>query len=1011
MRRIENCTRTRYTDALRIDTKDDMHDYQDFELTIRASRAGVCQVTLRSSVATAVTTRLELDGASAEIQALLNKLQPGMDVFRRSESAPMAAARTLGQKLFTALFNADLLPQYDQARGQVFRDGRRGLRIMLRIEAAELAVLPWELLHDPRDEQFLAIHPFTPVVRIAPLPPHPLMPDTAVGLPLRILAVTASPRGLAPLDLGRELDQLRRTLTAQAGIEVEVLEGCTQQRLRDSLLPGGPEWDVLSFMGHGGFDSTKQEAYLSLEDERGDEDCCSGDKFASLLVGHHSLRLVLLNACEGARGNAHEKLSSIAETLVQRVVPNVIAMQYAITDRAALDFARTFYSLLVTGKPIELALTEARATTYRSEHYWPLFAAPVFYTRQPEKASPDDIPTSAGKASKPGPTMEASPSSASEFAKAETSDAPIPDVVNTPAENVLHTRAGQILTTPAEAVQPAGEQRPKSRGLAWFLGAFAFALALYGLSTRFALPAGNQPPAKPGSAFTDSEQAKIYQSGRLALERGGWEPARELFRAVVPYSDSLTLIKESYYGEAQQHIGEQRWDAAAIALLLLEREDPAYRDAAELPTRYPQLDDALAALRWQTGKVQLAGASMVQFPQSRSVPSYTCEATILAAQTDRQEGWASVIGLGETVNTITMFNLRDGSTTTQDYHNIGSISLLDLDQRSGNVLVAGWYNKELVRLLLLRHDGTVGWELRHTHPLRLGAFTADGSGIVTLDDTGLRYWSAADGSQRSETPVVNAKPVLAVSPDNQFVAVADSAVRVFQYGSAEPSMTLSPIKDEIRQLVFSSDSTLLAAAALDEVVIWRVADGAEVLRFTPNRMVDSIALSPDNRLALTEDGALRRLSDGALLQTFESRSGAWWCATFDPDGSRMYLIRNVSDREREVNMYAPVLQPDAAEQLPPVIPTFVPEPARPTVPPSPQAAPKPTQQSARVTYNSAGEVRVRAEPARDAAILGELAEGTAVVILAQREVAGERWYEIQSGNLKGWAIGTRLEIE
>ncbi|HEX2370177.1 MAG TPA: CHAT domain-containing protein, partial [Acidimicrobiia bacterium] len=62
-----------------------------------------------------------------------------------------------------------------------------------------------------------------------------------------------------------------------------------------------------------------------------------------ILHGYRPLRLALLNACEGARGSASDPFAGAAQSLVQQGIPAVIAMQFPITDRAAILFAQEFY--------------------------------------------------------------------------------------------------------------------------------------------------------------------------------------------------------------------------------------------------------------------------------------------------------------------------------------------------------------------------------------------------------------------------------------------------------------------------------------------------------------------------------------------------------------------------------------------------------------------------------------------------------------------------------------------
>ena len=73
-----------------------------------------------------------------------------------------------------------------------------------------------------------------------------------------------------------------------------------------------------------------------------------------------SLRLVVLNSCEGARSDVSDPFSGVAGRLIERDVPAVIGMQFEITDPAAILFASEFYTVLAEGKPIDTAVSEAR---------------------------------------------------------------------------------------------------------------------------------------------------------------------------------------------------------------------------------------------------------------------------------------------------------------------------------------------------------------------------------------------------------------------------------------------------------------------------------------------------------------------------------------------------------------------------------------------------------------------------------------------------------------------------
>ena len=90
-----------------------------------------------------------------------------------------------------------------------------------------------------------------------------------------------------------------------------------------------------------------------------------GTELANLLADQTSLRLVVLNSCEGARTTLTDPYAGVATTLVQLGVPAVVAMQFEISDEAAILFAEELYTNLIGRQdPIDAAVAEARKAIY-----------------------------------------------------------------------------------------------------------------------------------------------------------------------------------------------------------------------------------------------------------------------------------------------------------------------------------------------------------------------------------------------------------------------------------------------------------------------------------------------------------------------------------------------------------------------------------------------------------------------------------------------------------------------
>ncbi|MCB0231437.1 MAG: CHAT domain-containing protein, partial [Anaerolineae bacterium] len=140
--------------------------------------------------------------------------------------------------------------------------------------------------------------------------------------------------------------------------ELVWLPGQTIQDLQTAL-QGGP-WHVFHFVGHAAADGGSGEGVLLLADEQGKPDPLSATQLGRLLADQRSLRLAVLNACQGAKGNEQSLFSSLAAGLVRRGLPAVLAMQYDISDRAAVEFTGSFYSALAANLPIDAATSEGR---------------------------------------------------------------------------------------------------------------------------------------------------------------------------------------------------------------------------------------------------------------------------------------------------------------------------------------------------------------------------------------------------------------------------------------------------------------------------------------------------------------------------------------------------------------------------------------------------------------------------------------------------------------------------
>ena len=358
--------------------------YLDFELEIRRGGPREYPVAVRSPAGEAQgQMRFPFDEWELKdrLQSLeIALLRSGGTTRRRIASPEEYTVQDFGRGLFESLLVGDVRTRYEMSLSEARRQGK-GLRLKLRIQPSELAVLPWEFLYDAERDRYPSLSSNTPLVRYLDLP-QPVEPLRVSG-PLRILGMVASPLGLDPLNVKHEkrlVEEATRGLREGGLLELTWLEGQTWRHLMRAMRRG--PWHIFHFVGHGGFDPVTEEGAIALANDAGHMHLLRARSLAELLDDHYPLRLVFLNSCEGARGSESDAFSSTAATLVRRGVPAVVAMQYEITDRAAIEFSRDFYEALADSLPVDAAVTEARAAvSMDSILEW---GTPVLYMHSPD---------------------------------------------------------------------------------------------------------------------------------------------------------------------------------------------------------------------------------------------------------------------------------------------------------------------------------------------------------------------------------------------------------------------------------------------------------------------------------------------------------------------------------------------------------------------------------------------------------------------------------------------------
>jgi CHAT domain len=288
--------------------------------------------------------------------------------------------REVGRQLFAALLGTGEVAGCYRASAALAGERGEALRVVVRIGDPALAGLPWEAMYDEAAGEYVCrrdqlVRHVGVASSAAPLVVDPL--------PLRILAVVSSPRGMPALDAAREQALLERALMrlTEAGLaEVTWAPSAAWADLQDILQSG--VWHVVHFIGHGGFGPGRDEGVIALTGEDGRADLVEASRLVDLLRQARPMpRLVLLNSCAGAAVGGAGLFSGTAAALVRGGVGAVAAMQYEISDRAAITFSQGFYSALAHGRAVDDAVSGGRAMIVGLSRQTLEWVTPVLYLR------------------------------------------------------------------------------------------------------------------------------------------------------------------------------------------------------------------------------------------------------------------------------------------------------------------------------------------------------------------------------------------------------------------------------------------------------------------------------------------------------------------------------------------------------------------------------------------------------------------------------------------------------
>jgi len=757
----------------------------DYAVTARAPGGGEAAGTLRLPV-----TPAELD---ARVGRIKDAVIASSATVRRSLSSQERPVQELGTLLFNALgstIHGLLLASRQQAALDV-----RQLRLVLRVRPPELARLPWEFLYDAGEDDYVCLS--TPLIR------YPLVLESQRPLrvtpPLRILGMVARPgdqQALAVDDEQRRLRQAVAGLERAGRVELGWVPGQTWRDLRDAMRRG--PWHIFHFIGHGGFDEAAEEGSLALAMEDGRTYSLHAGGLAMLLRGHPSLRLVLLNACDTGQASALDPFSSVAGALMRRGIPAVLAMQFEITDQAAIECSRTFYEMVADQLPVDVAVTQARQAIQLALPGTLEWGTPVLYLRSRDGYVFDLADTPAtpivSELDRPG----TGPTESGETTTAQLDEL---DELYTQGLAAFYTERWdaavdifrQILAHRRDfkdaAVKLDHARREQQLAARYAIakaaadtGAWAEAVEL--LETLVA--------AEPGyrDAQTQLDRARReHKLGELRAEAKRLHQAKQ-WEAVVAVGAQLSKLNPKaadpdglissaraeletaersrllavHYQEALQHMDAGSWQSALESLTTVQAIDGSYRDSAELLDRVRRELAHAGELADRPTRLRTISA-----PKDVNAVAFSPDGHLLA------------LGCGG--RTARMVEVADGQERRSMRH-------------------GGW----LVEV----------WGV---------AFSPDGRWLATASmDKTARLWDTGNGNELLKITHTQALRGVAFSPDGRWLATAsmDKTARLWDTGNGNELLKITHTQGVVG-VAFSPDGHRLATASLDNTCqVWQL---------------------------------------------------------------------------------------------------------------------------------------------------------------------------------------------
>lgn len=802
---------------------------------------------------------LDVDGVLGRLTELEDRILASAVSARRTIPAAEKPLHEVGEQLFRAIFAGSVGGTYRSSLGAAQHSGRP-LRVVLRLAAPELAALPWELLFDPDTGSYLCQD--MPLLRRIPAVDYSVRP-LDVMVPLRILGVVSAPYDLAGLDADAERQRLTDAVSGPVAaglIDLVWAPDATWQAIQNTLMEG--PWHILHFIGHGDYDVRTQEGRIALESVHGRTNMVPASRLMQLLrEAQPTPRLVVLNSCASGAAGREDLFSGTAAALVRGGINAVAAMQFTVTDDAAIAFSHGFYSAIAHGRDVDTAAGSGRrAILGLGSLEW---VTPVLYVR----GGSTQLFNIGGK----------------------------PRKVQSPTEQFLQNDRTQLIELYDRAISKL------------YLKQYGTAVSLFDqlltLDAEYQDAAGLRETARRKAYLEET-----YRKARSEEEARHWAAAASSYaqlRNEPDFPDAGARLEAcelkqkvaSLEAEIRRYAAAEDWRAVLASDSALSAIDSAAADPDGLATLA-----RIALFGYQSGKTYDA-------------PDQAPPSTGQAPTRDVQAGVRDITDVFETASGRAV-----GNTPAQAAVTPHSAEQAVQSRSPGSELLVVRHKGE-VRAVAFSPDGgrlaTGGWDnmarvwdcnngnaimTKETKGFLRGmimalAFSPDGSRVAAGVMGSTAYvWDASRGNELikvQHAAVISSVTAVAFSPDGARLATSceDKTVRIWNASTGAYLFEISHTK-AVRAVAFSLDGYRLATGSDDRVArIWNSTTGAQLLEVRHALAgVTAVAFSPDGSILATgsDDKSARVWAADSGNRLLEVRHGKPVKAVaFSPDGTRL----------------------------------------------------------------------------------------------------------------------------